>query len=360
MQGSEAVGFSKPRPCGCCRHRRFDWSTQSRGGRSVIASPQSKTWQSAAFAVATIADQPYATVSGRQLLADLYLPRGISAPVPVIVWLHGGGFRIGDRKLAPDLSRFFARRGFAMVSVDYRLSGQAIFPAAIEDVKAALRWVRAIADQYGLDPERVGLWGSSAGGYLAAMAATTPSELFAGREPAQGIAPARILAVVDGYAPIDFLQIDAYLSPGEVRSGDPETASIPIGERAADSDSRLSLFLGAPIETVPEQVRRANPISYVTGAEPAFLILHGLCDSAIPAHQSELLFAALAAADNEVTLILIEGLGHAFFNRSDLDDAGKHFAHIRTTSSAAQPRSAEIAIFETIEHFFALHLGRGA
>jgi acetyl esterase/lipase len=305
-----------------------------------------------------VADQPYASVAGRHLLADIYLPRGVAGPVPVIVWLHGGGFRIGDRKLAPDLSRFFARRGFAMVSIDYRLSGEAIFPAAIEDVKAALRWVRAIADQYGLDPERVGLWGSSAGGYLAAMVAITAPALFAERGPWQDVVPATILAVVDGYAPIDFLQIDAHRSTAEVRSGDPEIVAIPIGERSADPGSRESLFLGAPIETVPEQVRRANPISYVTGSEPAFLILHGSRDSAIPVHQSELLFDALAAAGDEVTLVLIDGLGHAFFNRSDLDDAGKHAARIRTTTSASSVHFAEIAIFETIESFFARHLGR--
>jgi acetyl esterase/lipase len=324
----------------------------------MIAAPQQlASSQPTAFAVTTVADQPYASVAGRDLLADLFLPHGITRPVPVIIWLHGGGFRIGDRKLAPDLSRFFAGRGFAMVSIDYRLSGEATFPAAIEDVKAALRWVRAVADQYGLDPERVGLWGSSAGGYLAAMAAITAPELFSG-EQAQNVAPATILAVVDGYAPIDFLQIDAHRSPLEVRSGDPETAAMPTGERSADPGSRESLFLGAPIETVPELVRRANPVSYVTGNEPAFLILHGLRDSAIPVHQSELLFEALAAAGDEVTLMLIDGLGHAFFNRSDLDDAGKHAAQIRTTAGASKAHFAEIAIFETIESFFARHLGR--
>lgn len=297
-------------------------------------------------------------MAGRQLLADIYLPCGVAGPVPVIIWLHGGGFRIGDRKLAPDLSRFFARRGFAMISIDYRLSGEAIFPAAIQDVKAALRWVRTIADQYGLDPERVGLWGSSAGGYLAAMAAITAPSLFAEGGPWQEIVPATILAVVDGYAPIDFLQIDAHRSPAKVRSGDPETTTMPIGERSADPDSRESLFLGAPIETIPAVVRRANPITYIAGDEPPFLILHGLRDSAIPVHQSELLFEALAVAGDEATLVLIDNLGHAFLSRSDLDDTDKHSAQIRTTANVSNAHISEFAIFETIESFFARHLGR--
>jgi acetyl esterase/lipase len=136
--------------------------------------------QGAASTVTVVADVLFATPAGHPLYADLYLPDAVAIRRPVIVWLHGGAWRLGDRRLCPDLSRHFAERGFAMVSVDYRLSQQAVFPAQIEDVKTAIRWVRHVADQYGLDRDRIGLWGSSAGAHLGALAAVTRSGEFEG------------------------------------------------------------------------------------------------------------------------------------------------------------------------------------
>ena len=104
--------------------------------------------EGATSTVTVVADLLFATPAGHPLYADLYLPDAVAMRRPVIVWLHGGAWRLGDRRLCPDLSRHFAERGFAMVSVDYRLSQQAVFPAQIEDVKTALRWVRHVADQY--------------------------------------------------------------------------------------------------------------------------------------------------------------------------------------------------------------------
>src|SRR3954466_12956342 len=102
-------------------------------------------------------DISYASPYGTPLLADVYLPENGAGPWPVVIWIHGGGWRFGSRRMAPDLSRWFASRGLAMVSIDYRLTRPAIFPAQIEDVKTAVRWVRAHAFRYGFDPSRVGL-----------------------------------------------------------------------------------------------------------------------------------------------------------------------------------------------------------
>src|SRR5262245_39122988 len=126
-----------------------------------------------AASVEFIADLVYTSPNGQPQLLDLYLPVDRLGLLPVIIWLHGGGWRHGDRRLCPNLSRYFAERGFAMASIDYRLSGEATFPAQVHDVKAAIRWIRAHAEVYGLDSQRLGLWGSSAGAHLGALVALT-------------------------------------------------------------------------------------------------------------------------------------------------------------------------------------------
>src|SRR4051812_17355806 len=137
-----------------------------------------------------VRDLEYARRPTGPLLLDLHLPARPVAPPPVVVWLHGGGWRKGDRSFAPDLDRYFAARGYAMANVEYRLSGDAIFPAQLDDVRAAVRWLRESAGEFGLDARAIGLWGSSAGGHLAALAATTATADLD-----------RVQAVVDGYGP---------------------------------------------------------------------------------------------------------------------------------------------------------------
>jgi len=282
--------------------------------------------------------------NGKQLLVDLYLPQGIEYPPPVILWLHGGGWRIGDRKLGPDLSRYFAERGFAMASIDYRLSGEAKFPAQIEDVTNAIRWLRMAGDKYGFDGSRVGLWGSSAGGHLAALAGAMLQD--------------EVQAVVDGYGPTDFLQMDEHRITAEEASEDPESVRLHPGTKSASPDSPESQLLGAPIGEVPDRVSKANPITFVKEGMPPFLILHGLSDLAVPAHQSELLYEALAAHGNDAVLCLIPGLGHGFFNNNDL---GQHTPLPMQIRSSVTPDPQWMASFQTltfewIEAFFRSHL----
>jgi len=164
------------------------------------------------FPVKIIPNIAYATPNGSLQLLDLYLPQGIEGALPVIIWLHGGGWRVGDRKLAPDLSCYFAKLGFAMVSIDYRLSGEALFPAQIHDVKTAIRWVRETADQYGFDRERIGLWDSSAGGHLAALAGVTEGNVLEGENKEYENQSSHVQTVVVGYGPTDFLQMETIVT----------------------------------------------------------------------------------------------------------------------------------------------------
>ncbi|MCM3725759.1 alpha/beta hydrolase [Neobacillus cucumis] len=304
--------------------------------------------------VEIITDLVYAEINGRQLLADIYLPRLKKEPLPVIIWLHGGGWRFGDRKLGPDFTRYFASKGFAMVSIDYRLSDEDTFPAQIHDVKTAIRWVKTIAAEYGLDGNKIGLWGSSAGGHLAALAAITEPNQFIGENPLYSEMTSEVQAVAIGYGPINFLQIDEQRELYGISEEDPESVHIPKDKKTTDPDSFESLFLGAPILTCPERVKEANPLTYVKSGLPPFLIMHGLSDIAVPAHQSKLLYQELADKKNNVSLYLINGLGHGFLNRTNLDEGGPRISTYYASKNEVEEivEEMDLLIFNTIEDFF--------
>ena len=269
-------------------------------------------------------DIVYASPDGQPLLVDLYLPDEAARPLPVILFLHAGGWLNHDRRFAPDLGRFFAERGFAMASLDYRSSRQAIFPAALQDVIAGIQWLRSAGAEYGLDPERIGVWGASAGGHLAALAALSVPET-------------RVRAVAAVYSPVDFLQ---------------------MGEESAGPRSYESRFLGAPIRTVPELVKQANPVTYVQPGAPPFLLVHGSADTSVPVSQSELLYEALRAAGNHVTLSVIEGLEHGFLNDNRFDQ-GPQRRHRLRASRPGEPEQvfdAPPLTFGTFETFFKRHV----
>jgi acetyl esterase/lipase len=307
-----------------------------------------------------IDDVVYASPDDAPLLADVYLPDSQPAPWPTIVWLHAGGWRFGDRRLAPDLSTHFAQHGYAMVSIDYRLTDRAQFPAQIEDVKTAVRWIRASASHYGFDPARIGLWGASAGGHLAALAATSGPGIFENDGSEHAAWSSEVRAVVDGYGPVDFLQLDAQRDPSDPPSDDPESVTLPPGTRAADADSFESRLIGGPIGRHPDRVAAANPLSYTRPAVPPVLILHGTSDTTVPAHQSEMLFEGLAASGVDVTLCLIEGLGHGFLNRQAFGARGAGATTVRRAfaGAIARERSESPVGFETIKVFFDRVLAR--
>jgi acetyl esterase/lipase len=311
------------------------------------------------FEVILQTDLIYSHAGGKPRLADLYLPKVEGYRLPVIVWLHGGGWRFGDRRLAPDLKQF-ARRGFAMVSFDYRLSDEAIFPAAVEDAKTVVRWIRSIALEFGLNESSIGYWGSSAGAHLAACAALSSDREFATDEHC-GFSSS-VQAVLDGYGPTDFTKIDYDRTHTMASSGDLEGVSVPDLLPAGHPESFESRFLGEPVSPLSEAAARANPIRYVGPEAPPFLILHGLRDSLIPWQQSQMLFDALSKSGSPATLVLVERLGHGFFNRGDLDslDAGQcrmfHSSHAESMQFAREARERPFG-FSMVESFFRQHLG---
>ncbi len=251
-------------------------------------------------------DLVYAPVSAAQKL-DIYWPAEGDGPFPVIVSIHGGAFMGGDKRdvqLVPMLEGL--SRGYAVVGVNYRMSGEAKFPALVHDVKAAIRWIRAHAAAYRFDPARIAVWGGSAGGYQALMAGVTAGvleleDLRLGN-PAQSSA---VQAVVAWFPPTDFLLMDAQLM---------DSGLMLCGvESHCDADSPESLLLGRKITEVPELVRAANPETYIRAGAPPFLIQHGLKDDTVPYQQSANFAAKVRAILGEahVTLDLFPDAGHS-------------------------------------------------
>jgi acetyl esterase/lipase len=246
-------------------------------------------------------DLAYVTPGHERQTLDLYLPAA-GTNSPVILWIHGGAFRMGDKRGVEALD--YLRRGYAVASLGYRLSQHAIFPAQIEDCKAAVRWLRAHAREYGLDADHFGAWGASAGGYLVAMLGTTGDvkEFDVGGNLDQS---SRVQCVVDFFGPTDFLQMDAHRLPGGMEHG--------------IADSPESQLIGGKLSAHPDRVQRANPITYVSAGDPPFLIVHGDRDPLVPHHQSEVLEQALKQASVPVTFYTVAGAGHGGFKDPAVD-----------------------------------------
>ena len=309
------------------------------------------------FQVKLIRDVVYYSPS-RELFADVYLPGGLQEPCAAIIWVHGGGWRSGDRHLAPDLRRFYAERGYAMVSIDYRLSSEATFPAPVQDLKTSVRWLKQSADSFGIDPKRIALWGSSAGAHLAALAAASGTGRFEGSEYLDQ--SSSVAGVVAGYAPVDFLQMDAHRDPKGTPSEDLESVQLPPGSLSTNPDSMESLFLGVPIQMCPERVQEANPITYVESGLPPFLLLHGTSDTVVPVHQSLLLFEALARTGNGASLVLVERLGHGFLTRNNIHNATWRAEVRMSNNGLISTKQASVQVFEVIGEWFDKHLQQRA
>jgi acetyl esterase/lipase len=238
---------------------------------------------------------------------DLYLPAK-GTRLPLIIHIHGGAFKMGSK--SDGVPTDYLDQGYGVASINYRLSQHAKFPAQIEDCKAAVRWLRAHAAEYRLDPERFAAWGSSAGGHLAAMLGTTSDvkDFDVGENLNQA---SRVQAVVDYFGPTDFLQMDAH--------------RLANGMTHDPADSPESELVGGAIQENKEKTRRANPITYVSANDPPFLICHGDADPLVPHHQSELLDAALKSARVEVTFYTVKGAGHGRFSDPKVADMTRAF-----------------------------------
>lgn len=264
----------------------------------------------------------YAKPDGKPQYLDLYVAKEPTGKLPVIVAIHGGGWTGGDKR-GPEILPLL-NFGYAVVSINYRLSQVAQFPAQIQDCKAAIRWVRAHADEYHLDADHVGVWGGSAGGHLVALLGTTAGNKELEGDEGDAQFSSRVQAVCDFFGPSDFLSIN--------KQAPPDTA---IHHDAPDSPE--AKLIGGAIPDNQEKAKAASPVFYVTSEAAPFLIMHGDIDKLVPLAQSEELRDTLQNSKVEASLYIIGGQGHGFRGHPELIPIMRAFFDRHLKQSVNQP-----------------------
>jgi acetyl esterase/lipase len=238
----------------------------------------------------------YARYGARELKLDLFLPNSGAGPFPAVVYVHGGGWRGGNKGAFRRQAAHMATKGFAGACIEYRLSGEATWPAAIHDAKAAVRWVGAHAAEYRIDKQRIGAAGGSAGGHLAALLGTTHKlrELEGG-----------------GGNPGESSRVNA------VAAFNPAVDLVSFGKVTnANATGAVFAFLGKSYDADPALWALATPITHVDKTSAAFLFLHGTADTTVPYQQSVDMLNKLKAAQVPAEIFTAEGAAHGFFNRA--------------------------------------------
>lgn len=251
-------------------------------------------------------DVTYGAGGGRPLRMHWVQPKAAAEkPRPVVIWIHGGAWRSGSRDSGLGILYRMAQRGFAGASIEYRLSGEALFPAQIEDCKCAVRYLRAHARALNIDPDRIGAWGSSAGGHLVAMLAVTGDVKELEGTGGWADRSSRIQAAVDWFGPADLLRMVD--EPSRIDRRGP--------------DCPEALLIGGPLRENEAKARAASPVTYATRDDAPTLIMHGDQDPIVPPAQSRHLHEALRKAGVETELVMVPGAGHALPGPEHLERA---------------------------------------
>jgi acetyl esterase/lipase len=237
-------------------------------------------------------DVVYASIGSRQMHLDLYLPKIAEHPMPAVVYIHGGGWVNGNKNAFRRQAAYMATKGYAGACIEYRLSGEAKYPAAIYDAKAAVRWLRANAARYSLDPDRILAAGGSAGGHLVALLGTTADlKAYEGDEGVTGVS-SRVSAVAAFNPAVDL---------------------VDFGKKLPADDNIVVKFLGATYQQNPELWKQASPAYQVNAKSAPTLFLHGDSDTTVPYHESVDMMAKLKAAGVTTDLFTGPGGNHGFF-----------------------------------------------
>jgi acetyl esterase/lipase len=276
--------------------------------RPTLAQPTiiARFWIPAGFH--SIRDLAYVPHAKRSQLLDVYVPDVATAPRPLMIWIHGGGWSSGDKSAPPGMGLLL--RGYVVASINYRLSREAVFPAQIYDCKAAVRFLRAHAREFDIDPTRIGVWGCSAGGQLAALLGTTNGRReYEGTAATLGVS-SDVQAVCDWFGPTDFLQWKDITGAGAI------VVNQLLGNVAPNHDA------AARFASPAEQLGRSPIVP--------FLIMHGDQDKLVPLRQSQILYERLRSAGASARLIVLTHTGHGtgwFKSRDTLGTVYDFFDH---------------------------------
>lgn len=253
---------------------------------------------------------------------DLYIPAEAAKPLPVVIWTGGSAWRADTgKRSAGGLAVQLNPAGYAVAGVSIRSSSQIVFPGQLHDIKAAIRWLRANAARYNLDANHIAVIGDSSGGWTAAMAALTgDAPEMEGSVGTTGVS-SKVQAAVAFYPPTDFLTMDAWA----IR----KCAGTNCHDSETSPESRL---VGCAIQTCPEKAQAANPLRYISEADPPIMILHGGSDQAVPHNQGEQLYMALNKACNDAIFISLPKAPHGNWNGFLTNDALREAATLRSTS----------------------------
>jgi arylsulfatase A len=266
--------------------------------------------------VRVVPDIVFARYGKRALRLDLYLPIGSKEAVPGVIVIRGGGWMVNDRKESAHVASALAERGVAAASIEYRKADEAAFPGAVQDVKAAIRWMRATAKLYGILPDVIGTLGGSSGGHMALLAGVSNDHDLEGKGGNNNIS-SRVQAVVAMAAPTDLLRL-------QVGGG-----------------SVVARFLRASPAQNPKLWARASPINYVNAGGPAVLLMHGTADENVLPEQSSRFAELYRRAGGQVELVLIQKAPHPFWNYTpwfeDTMNRAAAFFHRVATDSQKRP-----------------------
>jgi len=254
--------------------------------------------------VTSLADVTYSVIDGyRPLIVDIYMPPKQTGPKPLVLYIHGGGWVAGHTRHSGASANFpavlarLASEGFVVASLEYRLAGEARFPAQLQDARAALRFLKSNAAKYGIDPSRTGIWGGSAGGHLSALTAASCG--VAKLDPAGTSAEPGsecVQAAVIWYGVFDFAAL---------------AASRPGG-----TDGSAARLLGCKEACSDQDYASASPVTYIDDKDPPFLLIHGTDDKTVPVAQSHIAEARMKAAGEPVEAVYIDGVDHSFIGKT--------------------------------------------
>ena len=246
-------------------------------------------------AIRVIKDLPYANYDGRVLRLDLFIPDDVPAPRPTIMWVRGGGWSEVDKNVDHP-GEFLAQHGFVAANIEYRSSREVIAPGNVHDCKAAVRWLRANAGAYGIDPNRIGVYGGSAGGHLVALLAVTMGVKELEGNGGNANVSSAVQAACDYCGPADLTRI-----------------AIPaIRQQFSVLYEATAEYLGGPVEERVELARFISPLTWVSPAAAPLWIVHGDADSIVPVEESLLFYDALKKAGAPASLQIVKGGDHSW------------------------------------------------